>query len=190
MSDSVPEYYRALASDTPAPDAASSVTGPAPSDDDLRASDSLRYQADPFILSLPGTDWEDQTLYVLAGPTVDGLEHRITIASTSIPQTPEDAFVEASVNALQTHLEEGRVLLRDEVNLACGRPARRVIWVWFPDERRRYMEQLHVCRQDRGYTLSAVFTRNSRRRVGGAVEQVMLSFEPTSESSAPPPPNR
>jgi hypothetical protein len=139
-----------------------------------------RYRADAFTLPLPAGDWTDRSLYVLTGPTCDGLVHSITVVREAGESRSRDERAQQNVEAVRAELGEARVLRRDDVPLDCGRSAHRAIFVWFPAEGRRYLEQLYVRDGATHYTLSAVFTRHSRRRIGAEVERVMRSFAPTS----------
>jgi len=157
------------------------ASGPAPGSETAAPIESARmYRGDAFVLPLPSGDWTDRSLYVLSGPTCDGLTHSVTIVKeTDVPSSVTDG-AHRGVEAVLAELEGAQVLRRDDVTLDCGRSAHRVILVWTPDRERRYLEQFYVAAGSSLYVLSAVFTRRSRRRIGAEVERVMRSFEPTS----------
>ncbi len=187
MSDSIPEYYESLAG-------TSAETVPEQEDREGNSpergeplqsgeeAEARRYRGDAFSFRLPEGQWRDQTVYILAGPVFDGLAHTITITGTDLRGERDPAEVaREGRRAVLAELDGGRILHADEVELGCGHPAQRVIVVWFPEEGRRYLEQLYVCYGNRKYVVSASFTRASRRRIGVFVERIMLSFTPGAE---------
>jgi len=190
MSDSIPEYYRHLAqqgepsAEHDDPEARGSSTG-AKEASAAGESEMRRYRADAFRLHLPPDEWHDRSVYTLTGPTVDGIQHNITINIEPDPEVDTlDAFAEQQVAALEPSLDGCRVLMEDRVALESGQPAHRVIFFWYPeDDLRLYQEQLYVLHDGRGYTLTASFTRKTRKQLGPEVEQMMLSFSPAVETS-------
>jgi len=139
-----------------------------------------RFRADAFTVPVPSGDWADRSLYVLTGPTCDGLVHAVTIRKESGAPHDHDVRAQRNVEAVRAELPDARMLRHDVVRLDCERSAQRVIFVWVPVEGRRYLEQIYVPDGPTQYILSSVFTRRSRRRIGARVERVMRSFDPTS----------
>jgi hypothetical protein len=85
---------------------------------------------------------------------------------------------------MASRLNDCLILRRDDVELTAGLPASRVIYGWSPEEGLRlYQEQVYVLHNGAGYTLTASFTRQTRKQLGHEVERVMLSFKP--EDAAP-----
>ncbi len=83
------------------------------------------------------------------------------------------------MQSLEAQLQGCRVLKRDQVALDNGLPAYRAIFVWRPaEDQRLYQEQLYVLHQQTGYTLTATFTKKTRKTLGSQVERIMLSFTP------------
>ena len=119
-------------------------------------------------------------VYTLTGPTIDGIQHNITINIAPDPEADAlDAFAQQQVAALEPNLDECRILMDDRVELENGHPAHRAIFVWHPeDDLRLYQEQLYVWHDGCGYTLTASFTRKTRKQIGPEVERMMLSFNP------------
>ena len=88
-------------------------------------------------------------------------------------------FADWQVKSVEETLKGCRLLLKDQVQLDCGVPAYRAIFVWYPtDDVRLYQEQLYVLHGGRGYTLTASFTKKTRKTLGPRVQRVMLSFTP------------
>ncbi len=137
------------------------------------------YRAHRFSLTLPDA-WKDQTVYVLAGPLTEGLQHNITVNID--PEAPFDAlqdYADVHVQALETGLQGVRVLKKDRVELNNGLPAYRVLYTWTPtDNHSVFQEQLFVLHQGTGYRLTATFSRKTRKTLGPDIERVMLSFVP------------
>jgi len=147
---------------------------------------SRSYRADAFRLSLPADTWTDQTIYTFSGPTVDGLTHRITITMDETDNaTSAAAVAEDAVDTMTAHFDDCDLLLDTPLSLACDHPAHRTIFVRSADAYERlYQEQIHVLHDDTAYTLTASFTARSRKQVGRAIEDTMLSFRPVDDVPA------
>ena len=144
------------------------------------------YRADAFTLALPEAGWTDRTVYQLAGPIEDGLQHQVTVTvDPGVPPVSLDAYAAGRRAQLEDTLQGCRILLDDQVTLDSGLPAARLVFRWWPSEHRRvYQEQLHLLVPaadglQTGYTLTATFTKKSRRTLGPAVERLLRSFTPT-----------
>jgi len=193
MSDSIPEYYRHLAEqraeeETPdsaarRPEAERTRGGPQA---DAPEPSTETYRADAFQLDLPAGEWQDRSVYTLTGPTVDGVQHNITVMQD--PDVEAETlydFAGEQMAALEMQLDGCQVLLDDEIQLTSGRPAYRVIYVWHPnDDLRLYQEQLYVLHDACGYTLTASFTRTTRKQIGAEVEHMMRTFTPRDEAAS------
>ena len=157
-----------------------------PSAPETPAVATRRYQADAFTLAFPVEGWKDRTLYQLAGPIEDGLQHQVTVTvDPGVPPVTLDEYAAGRRAQLEDTLQGCRILLDDQVTLDSGLPAARLVYRWWPtDARRVYQEQLHLLvpaagGTQTGYTLTATFTKKSRRTLGPAVERLMRSFTPT-----------
>jgi hypothetical protein len=187
MANSIPEYYRHLA-DKRRQDAASDEASSPQEDPDEAASpksapegEPVPYRADAFRMMLPSGDWEDRSVYTLTGPTIDGIQHNITVHIEDEPdgESVYD-FAGQEIALLEPQLDNCRILTDDPVNLMCGHPAYRAIYTWMPeDDLKLYQEQVYVLANGVGYVLTASFTRKTRKQLGARVEQMMLSFTPS-----------
>ena len=138
------------------------------------------YRADRFTFAL-GEDWTDETVYTLGGPVTDGVQHNITIhIEPGVQAAGLLDYAEEQVQGLNDELTGFRLLKEDQVELSSGLAAYRAIFVWYPaQDQRLYQEQLYVLHQQTGYTLTATFTKKTRKTLGPQVERIMLSFTPT-----------
>jgi hypothetical protein len=138
------------------------------------------YQGNLFTINLY-EDWEDKTVYTIAGPVTDGIQHNIVI--TVDPEVQADNlrdFADWNIAALQNELKGCRLLLQGKIALANGLPAYRAIFRWYPTEDLRiYQEQIYVLVEKTGYRLTASFSKKTRKTLGPQVERMMLSFNPT-----------
>ena len=192
MNDRIPDYYQDLAAAEGNPvsgresDASpDSNCGRDERPDAQGAIGSQRYRTESFNFRVPEGDWRDCTLYTVKGPTVDGLEHRILITtSTRNGSKTLSSYAEKQVESVQSDLSEAVVLRTDQVRLSCGEEAKRAIFLLNMFDSRWYLEQLYLGGDTKWYHVSALFTRDSRRILGDAVERVMLSLTPESMESA------
>lgn len=192
MADSIPEYYRHLADKKGEKEPAGEPASRKPRNEGRAgaAEDEPAqrvYRADAFRLIVPAEGWTDGSVYTLTGPTTDGIQHNITVNVEHEPEADSlDEFAEQQVASLEPQLDDCHVLMEDRVELDSEEPAHRAIFVWYPkDDLRLYQEQLYVLHDGRGYTLTASFTRKTRKQFGPEVERMMLSFNPLDESRAP-----
>jgi hypothetical protein len=188
MDDSIPEYYRHLADETGeenGPEQQADLEGGSGDEEtdmqDDPAGPTL-YRADAFRLLRPEGEWQDGSVYTLTGPTIDGVTHNITINIDDEVETDSVYdFAAQELALVEAQLEKCRMLVDDPIELDCGEPAYRAIFVWYPeDDLKLYQEQIYVLQNSRGYTLTASFTRETRKRLGTEVERMMLSFTPTT----------
>lgn len=138
------------------------------------------YRAHTFTVAL-GENWTDKTLFSLAGPTTDGLQHSITITIDSDVETDVVRdYADWHTRLLEKQLKGCRVLKKEPVSLTNGLPAYRVIYVWHPmEDKRLYQDQLYVLHEGMGYMLTASFTKKTRKTLGPRVTRMMRSFNPS-----------
>lgn len=191
MSDSVPEYYRHFTEKSGEENGPEQRANPKknPGDEETDSQDAPSqptvYRADAFRLLRPDDEWQDGSVYTITGPTIDGVTHNITV--TIDDEVEADSvydFAAQEIALLELQLDGCRVLIDDPIELDCGEPAYRALFVWTPeDDLKLYQEQIYVLQNSRGYTLTASFTRTTRKQLGAQVERMMLSFTPTEEMS-------
>lgn len=190
--DSISEYYRHLADETgdendqerrgrekTNPENEGTAQDP--------PSEPTVYRADAFRLLRPEGDWQDGSVYTITGPTIDGVTHNITInIDDGVEADSVYDFAAQEIALLEPQLEGCRILIDDPIELDCGEPAYRAIFLWYPeDDLKLYQEQIYVLPDDRGYTLTASFTRSTRKQLGAEVERMMLSFTPLDMNQLP-----
>ncbi len=190
MSSDVPEYYRSLAAsddDDTDDDSDSQPTESDSSEASEVQSGPRCYRADAFELTLPNATWQGQSVYTFSGPSVDDMTHRMSVSVTEAVDASDVAdFAANEIETVTDQLDDCRVLLDNPLELTCGRPAYRAIFVQYPDDgERRYQEQIYLLYDGDGYTLTAVFTPESRKQIGEDVENMMLSFRPAAHDAAP-----
>ncbi len=137
------------------------------------------FQGNGFILP-HSNEWNDETLYTLTGPVADGIRHNIMIqVRKDSSWTTVETFAEAQIASLEQELTSCKILNRQKTKLVIGLDAYRVIMKWQPtDVQPIYQEQIYVLADKTGYTLTASFSRRTRKTVGPFVERIMLRFQP------------
>ncbi len=141
---------------------------------------SVKYQANTFTMNFPD-QWQDRTVYTIAGPVADGLQHNVTITvGQDVPFTSVREFAEWQIATTEREVKGCRLLKKGTIALANGMPAYQAIYVWFPTEGLKvYNEQIFVLAEGCAYTLTATFSKKSRKALGPPIERTMLSFEPS-----------
>jgi hypothetical protein len=183
MSDQSPDDDHAPtpSSDTRPPDDPSTPKREGAVSADGPDGAEARYRADSFQVLLPGTEWTDETLFILQGPVRDGLSHRMTIARIDgpVPSSVEQVADE-QVPAVTAAFSEAEVLEKKTLRLECGVAARRVSVTWTPGDRARHLEQWYVRAAAGAYVLSACFTPTTRPVLAPQVERMVRTFDPSS----------
>ena len=148
-------------------------TRPAPAP---RPSPTTPYRADAFALALP-PGWADATTHTVAGPTVDGLVHAVTVTTAPHDGRPLAELADRQIRDALDTLRDGVLLLRDGVVLAGGAEAVRAVFRWAPmPGRALYQQQVYAVAGGRAVVMEASFTARSRRVLGPEVQRVMLSL--------------
>jgi hypothetical protein len=176
----IPDYYRNYQRRTPGPPSPPDrKTPPSPPGRKPIKQPERLYRADAFSLKLY-EEWEDKTIFTLSGPVTDGIQHNmtITVEHELLGERLRD-YADINVKALEEELKSCRILLREDIRLANGTPAHRVIYKWYPTEDLRiYQEMILLLAENSGYKLTATFTKKTRKTLGPQVERMMLSFVP------------
>lgn len=204
MSSEIPDYYKHFTEQPPSEPAEENEADP--SSDERRGMpipESSReprtqksspdvaqefhgrtYQADSFSVDIP-EDWTDRTVFTLVGPVTDGVTHNITVIRQSDLETDSlEAFADLQIQSLESELKGCRLLLREPVRLASDEEAYRAIFVWWPtEEKRLYQEQIYVLHEGTGFTLTASFSKKSRKTIGPLIERAMLTFRPSHQDT-------
>ena len=149
------------------------------SSDKKKMDDYITYNAEKFVINID-KEWKDKTIFTLTGPVSDGIQHNILI--TMEEDIPFDAvidYAEWQIAALEDELKGCLLLLKGEVKLDNGMPAYEAMFRWYPsDDLRIYQHQIFVLHENKGYKLTASFTKKTRKTLGPEVERMMLSFKP------------
>jgi hypothetical protein len=137
------------------------------------------YQGNNFTINQQ-EGWVDKTIYTLAGPVEDGIQHNILITIEEDVEFDSVAeYADFHITAMEEELKGYIVLKREEISLANGLPAYRAIYRWYPtDEMCIYQEQMFVLADGTAYKLTTTFTKKTRKTLGPQVERILMSFQP------------
>lgn len=137
------------------------------------------FRGNSFFLSVYD-DWKDKTIYTIAGPVSDEMQHNILITKDD-ENGFDNAFEYADwqIDSLETSLPACILLKRGEKKLDCGLQAYEAVFRWIPtDEKKIYQHQIYVFHNKTGYTLTASFSKRTKKIYGPMVQRIMLSFNP------------
>jgi hypothetical protein len=137
------------------------------------------FSGNGFTINMP-EEWQDKTIYTLAGPVEDDIQHNILIRVEQDMEMDSVAeYADSQIESLEAQLQGCRVLKRDEVRLANGLEAYDVIFRWDPmEDVQYYQRQIYVLFEDTAYTLTTTFTKKSRKISGPEIDRILMSFEP------------
>jgi hypothetical protein len=146
----------------------------------------IPYRGNKFSVKLY-EDWQDKTIYTIAGPVTDGIQHSIIISLNPDVETDNlRDYADWNIATLTGELKGCRLLKQGPITLANGLQAYKAIFCWFPTEELRiYQEQIYVLVGTAGYNLTASFTKKTRKTLGPLVERMMLSFNPVPQTPSP-----
>jgi hypothetical protein len=153
-------------------------------DDSLEETEQQRgasriYQGNSFAINQP-EGWVDKTVYTLAGPVEEGIQHNILITMEEDVEFDSVAeYADFHITAMEEELKGYTVLKREEISLDNGLPAYRAIYRWYPTEEMCiYQEQMFVLADGNAYKLTTTFTKKTRKTLGPQVERILMSFQP------------
>ena len=137
------------------------------------------YQGDGFTIDQP-YGWQDKTVYTLAGPVEDEIQHNIVInVEYDVEIGAVTELADRQIEFLEMQLQGCRTLKRGEVTLNCGLEAYEAIFRWQPTEEvRLYQRQVYVLSGETAYTLTTSFSKKTRKTRGPEIDRIMMSFEP------------
>lgn len=137
------------------------------------------FRGNGFTINMP-EEWQDKTIYTLAGPVEDDIQHNILInVEQDVEMDSVAEYADRQIESLESQLHGCRVLKREETHLDNGLEAYDVIFRWDPMENvQYYQKQIYVLFEDAAYTLTTTFTKRSRKIRGPEIDRIMMSFEP------------
>lgn len=135
--------------------------------------------ADQFTIDLR-SDWQNETVYRLEGPTKDGQQHVIQInVEPDVSAGTVADYARPRLNQQKEMRTEGSILEQALTQLDNGMPAyHAVLSSTGTDDERQYQEAMYVLHNEIGYRLSATYTRPTHPSVGNTIRRIFRSFEP------------
>ena len=124
-------------------------------------------------------DWTDKTIYTLAGPVTDGIQHNVIVTVDTEPAVDNlIEYADLNITTLEKELKSCLLLKRSEIKLKNGIDAYEAIFSWYPtDDLQIYQHQIYVFDNKVAYKLTASFTKETRQTIGPAVLRMMLSIK-------------
>jgi len=139
---------------------------------------TLGFRGNLFTINMP-QGWQDKTIYTIAGPVEDEVQHNIVInVDHDVEIDSVDTLAKLQIETLEAQLQGCRILKRGAVTLNNGQEAYEVIFRWEPTNLKRlYQRQIYVLAGTTSYTLTTTFTKKTRKTRGPEVDRIMMSFE-------------
>ena len=136
------------------------------------------FRGNSFTLDTP-EGWQDITVYTIAGPIQDDMQHNIVVNIAYDLEADSVATLgKLQIETLEAQLQGLRILKHGEITLNNGQEAYEVIFRWEPTNfGRLYQQQIYVLSGKTAYTLTSSFTRKTRKTKGPLVNRIMMSFE-------------
>jgi hypothetical protein len=138
-----------------------------------------RFRGNSFTLNIYD-EWKDKTIYTIAGPSSDEMAHNILVTmdnESGFDNTYD--YADWQIESLVSNLPACMLLKQGKKMLDCGIPAYEAVFRWLPiDEKKIYQQQIYVVYDKTGYTLTASFSKKTKKIYGPMVQRMMLSFNP------------
>lgn len=124
--------------------------------------------------------WQDKTIYTLAGPIEDEIQHNVVInVEYDVDIDTVIGLANRQIESLEMQLQGCRILKRGETTLNSGQEAYEAIFRWDPtDVNRFYQRQIYVLSGTAAYTLTTTFSKKTRKTRGPEVGRILMSFRP------------
>ena len=137
------------------------------------------YRGNGFTID-QAEEWQDKTIYTLAGPVEDGIQHNVLVTVEQDVEVDSVAdHADRQIESLEMALQGCRLLKRGEIRLNNGLEAYEAVFRWCPaDEVRLYQRQIYVLFENTAYTLTTTFTKKTRKTRGPEVDRILMSFKP------------
>lgn len=138
-----------------------------------------RFRANDFTIDI-SQDWQDATVYTIAGPIEDEMQHNVVInVGRDVDIDSVEDLADLQIESLEMQLQGYRILKRGAVTLNNGHEAYEAIFRWEPTEvNRLYQRQIYVLAGKTAYTLTSTFSKKTRKTRGPEVDRILMSFEP------------
>ncbi len=137
------------------------------------------FRGNGFTLNMP-EEWQDKTIYTLAGPIEDGIQHNVLInVERDVEADSVTQLADRQIESMEMTLHGFRVLKRGEITLDNGQEAYEVVYRWEPtDMNRFYQRQIYVLSGKTAYILTSSFSKRTRKTRGPEVDRIFMSFQP------------
>ena len=138
----------------------------------------LIYQGNGFTIKQP-EGWQDKTIHTLLGPIKSDVQHNIIITvEENVTCNSVSDYADIQITALEQQLMGCHLLKREEITLANGKPAYKVIFRWDPsDQFPIYQEQVFVLNDGKAYKITTSFSRKTRKTMGPEIDRIIMSFQ-------------
>ena len=133
----------------------------------------------PFKLSTPG-EWEDQTVYVFRGPTIDNQDHQLMMTVDRQLQNDNiSAYARDRTNPIVEGLQGVEVLKEEEVTIEDGNPTYEFVCRWMPAEGFSVIKKyVFVFKDKMGFMFNCGFSKKSYKMLSAQIKQVIDSLLP------------
>ena len=147
--------------------------------EDRREPAKTGFRGNSFTINTP-QGWQDMTIYTIAGPVEDGMQHNIIVnIAYDVEVDSVTTLGKLQIETLEAQLQGCRMLKGGELTLSNGQEAYEAVYRWEPvDGTRLYQRQIYILSGETSYTLTTTFTKKTRKTRGPEVGRILMSFEP------------
>jgi hypothetical protein len=131
-----------------------------------------------FSLTLPEA-WEDKTVFTYEGPNENGVQHNLVLVIDPEVEKGETAeeYAQRQLGTSKIVLPGFALISEKEITLASGINAYEIIYKYMPsDERSIFQKQVFFIADNRGYSFTASFSKQTLKTAARDVDRIIGSF--------------
>lgn len=133
---------------------------------------------DCFRLDLPD-GWEDQTVHVFNGPTVDGTDHMLMVMVDRHLQTDDISdFALQKIRPITEAFPDIEIIKDEVVTRDGGNPTYEFVYKWYPGEKAVYQKYIYIIADDLGFTMTCKFSKLTLKTVAAHMIDIVEELIP------------
>jgi hypothetical protein len=133
-----------------------------------------------FRIVLP-EEWEDRTVFTYFGPEDSGVQHNIVVTVDPKPKEKKDLtqYVRSQISNNESEFPGFIMIAEHEKELPSGLPACEIVYKYCPAEGKViFQKQIFILAEDKGYILTASFSKKTMKTVAKVVDEIIGTFTP------------
>ncbi len=135
-----------------------------------------------FSINLP-EGWTDTTIYTFQGPNKNGVQHNLVLVIDSNIDKDIDAekYAKQNFENLKSNLPGFEMINQTSKKMSSGVDAYEIIYKYLAtDEVKLYQKQIFMIIDQKAYSFTSSFSKNTLKTIAVEVDEIITSFIPAS----------